>query len=450
MRRTLSLLTQLLLGLMLASTVQAVTRYTGQGGGGTPSDNNTCAQSETKATRRLTIAGGLACMAAGDTLLITTGTYGETIDATAIPAGINAESPTIVQAEHALLAIIKPVDIACCDGVYPLTIDRNYITVDGLKFDGTFVTSGLIHHIRLQGTATGVVIKNCEITGGKDTGQAKNSLAFHTGDTVTGALIQNNVIHDIGYPSTTNRIGASAIEWHMHNSIFERNHIYNVSGYSIHMFDDVAPYPSGNTIRWNRIHHNADQVLFAAGGVNNLFYGNLVYNNGGRQSGHAAVQLATRSKSAHSSGNHILNNVVYANQGPCIAVGGPGLTTDPTVQNNICYGNSGGNTIIVGNAGGTVTNTHNLEGKPNPRWVNVGAADFHLQADSPAINAGAPNANVAFDSDGIAVNATPEQGAYVYEGAPRRRRRRQGRRPRGKSSRSRRSMRWAIFLPEAV
>jgi hypothetical protein len=66
---------------------------------------------------------------------------------------------------------------------------------------------------------------------------------------------------------------------------------------------------------------------------------------------------------------------------------------------------------------GTGSFSHNLVGSSyNPLFVNPSAGDFHLQAGSPAIDAGTMIALVATDFDGIPrpQGAAYDIGAYEY------------------------------------
>src|SRR5262245_39434878 len=53
----------------------AATYYVAKGG----NDSNTCAQAQSTSTAKLTIAGGLKCLVAGDTLFVRAGNYDEGI-----------------------------------------------------------------------------------------------------------------------------------------------------------------------------------------------------------------------------------------------------------------------------------------------------------------------------------------------------------------------------------
>jgi hypothetical protein len=63
-----------------------------------------------------------------------------------------------------------------------------------------------------------------------------------------------------------------------------------------------------------------------------------------------------------------------------------------------------------------ITLDHNLYSGTDPKFVNASGEDFHLQSDSPAINAGVTISNVIDDFDGISrpQGAGYDIGAYEY------------------------------------
>jgi hypothetical protein len=79
------------------------------------------------------------------------------------------------------------------------------------------------------------------------------------------------------------------------------------------------------------------------------------------------------------------------------------------IQNNIYYGN-GSNASNVTGTPTHYTNSGNLTSNP---LFNTAGSDFHLQAGSPAINAGI-NESLTLDYGGNSVGNPPEIGAYEY------------------------------------
>jgi hypothetical protein len=408
----------LVLGLLWTVQAQAATRYAGQGGGGTPSDANSCAASVTKATRKLTIGAGIGCMVAGDTLIITDGTYNEVINNT-IPSG-TVGAHTIVQAENQYGAILQPSTTTVQAGGAGRTIlyihNRNYITVDGLVSDAILSTV-IVYHIGLGEYNTtvptsNITIKNMEVKNGVNINNQTTSMGIVTSPYVTDLLIQNNTIHDIAVTGSNVAGGWSGycVYTKASDSIWENNHFHHCGGWGFHGYNTTAGKGSGNIIRNNKFNNNGHYanpkqpgVLLAASGSNNQFYGNLIYENGSQ-----GLQLG--GYGGVSNTNKVYNNTIYGNLGTCIRMGNGGVGgTSNDVRNNICYGN--GNNTVEQNAQTTPTVSNNPS--TNPLFINAGADNFHLNTNSPAIDAGVNlTATVATDFDGIAHTVPMEVGAF--------------------------------------
>jgi hypothetical protein len=148
---------------------------------------------------------------------------------------------------------------------------------------------------------------------------------------------------------------------------------------------------------------------------------------------------------AHSEDD---NNTSWHYYGLYIASIGPNGTADPmsgwvvrnnTFENEVAIAPDRGSngTRWVGNIGSWdctpgITFSHNVGDKCSASdkavspssssstqtapmgWVNPAAADFHLKAGSPAIDAGDPADFPARDRDGRLRSGTPEAGAYEF------------------------------------
>ncbi|MCB9317039.1 MAG: hypothetical protein H6569_12945, partial [Lewinellaceae bacterium] len=122
-------------------------------------------------------------------------------------------------------------------------------------------------------------------------------------------------------------------------------------------------------------------------------------------------------------GTAVIRNCTFYGNGslsPCIYIQDSPL---PIITNSIIWGNSGGITI----AGAAVTYSIVQGGYPgtgnlniDPLFINAPAGDLHLQACSPAINAGtntdAPDKD--FDNNMRPFGATTDMGAYEFQGVP--------------------------------
>ena len=117
---------------------------------------------------------------------------------------------------------------------------------------------------------------------------------------------------------------------------------------------------------------------------------------------------------------YIRNNVVQGFS-RCYAMAQVNSGGSPTLdsvflQNNITYGNLNNNDPWLA-SGITLTPTHvTNQGnvKMDPSFVSASTGDFHLQASSPAIDAGL-NVGLTRDYDGVAISGLPDIGAYEYK-----------------------------------
>jgi len=134
-------------------------------------------------------------------------------------------------------------------------------------------------------------------------------------------------------------------------------------------------------------------------GSANVAYNNIIYGN----SGGYAVEI---SFGGGPSNTRVENNTISNANG--IDIGSDASGT--LVQNNIVSGSNAN----ISNHGTGSTVSSNFVG--NPLFVNVASADFHLQATSPAIDAGITIAEVSTDFDGITRPQGPayDIGAYEY------------------------------------
>ncbi len=343
-----------------------------------------------------TIKAGVNNLTAGDTLLVKNGVYIENLE-NVIPSGESWAKPVTIKAYPGHKPVIKP-----SGGGWVLHFSGNpaphHIIIDGFILDGSNVVYDVIkfqygstsgHHIRIQ---------NCEVMN-----------APRQGILVTVGADYNEFInlkiHDNGSSDYDHGIYISS-----HHNLVEGCEIYNNAGWGVHIYS-VAGKPSFNTVRNNKVYDNANAGSRGVGigvynGTGNLVYNNLVWgNNQG-----IVVNYGT-------SDTNILNNTVYQNKNEGIWVGSGnstdgGASNNTKVQNNIVYLNSSSQIV---NYGTNTVITNNLTNQ-NPNFVNSAIFDFHLLANSPAINTGASLSEVTTDFDGISrpQGSGYDIGAYEY------------------------------------
>ena len=186
-------------------------------------------------------------------------------------------------------------------------------------------------------------------------------------------------------------------------NLVEKCQLYNNGGYGMHVYNSNggADY---NLVRYSRMFNNSVAISNSSGiilgsGTGNAAYGNLIY--GSNANGIAIMASCSSCK--------VYNNTVYGSPGYGLYVAG----SSAAIKNNISYNNSGGN--ILNSGTGTVI-SNNLTTDPN--LVNPAAADFRLQTESTAIDAGVDLTSEGVLKD-IADVARPQGaafdiGAYEY------------------------------------
>lgn len=361
---------------LVPSIAFSATYYTAKTGG----NGNTCAQAQNESTPKLTIAGGIGCLSAGDTLVVKSGIYNESLNST--PSGTSWANATTIRANPG-----DTVRLAPTSGSAPRAATfgsgKQYIIVDGFE-----VNSGNLHDgFKIEGTSHHIRIQNCEIWGATYMGIMDATGASTT--RTSNLEILNNIIHDNGGTGSTQRHGIYITS--QGNRIWG-NTVYRNSAYGIQLWN-ASGTVSNNDIQYNKSYDNRLRSGYVWRGSNNLFANNLGWDNGIDGMVHSG-----------GSNNKIYNNTMYSNNGNGISAGGSDL-----VRNNICFAN-GASQI----AGGTRSN--NLTS--NPSFMNAGADDFHLQSGSAARDAGATLAEVTNDFDKVPrpQGGGVEIGAFEYTG----------------------------------
>ena len=276
----------------------------------------------------------LSIAQAGDTILLTDGTYQDTsVSYTSYDSWLRAfsparsgmaDNPITIRAVNALRAIITPpnsyytTNYESTPNVASIGIDeKSYIVIDGLRVQGGIGIGGQ------DGGGVGNVIQNCEVTGGFVQGTDRS---LHYGIVLAPGTsyntVRNNYVHDINPVDGGN-------ESHNGGGIM----LLNVSGKTIHH----------NVIEYNTVDAENLGTVFGTkgGGCNDNIWR---YNFGKNASGSAFIEMgSTGGTTWDSFRNKIHNNVIINTP---IFLEGYHSGSDWDIYNNTFYNSSNTNVIF--------------------------------------------------------------------------------------------------------
>jgi hypothetical protein len=350
--------------------------------------------SGTQAQPFRTISKGVSVLKPGDTLYIHGGTYTEALR-NVIPSGTSWDSPVTVAAYPGEEVILRPGS-----GQDVIKIQDNnpaYIVVDGLILDGTGTTAAAVFISAANGPLTvphHIRVKNCEIKNAREQGIMVYSALSQVRQADHNEFI-NVKIHDIGKSKYHHGFYLNT----SHNLI-DHCQVWNVYGIGIQIYKTGGRGGlscNDNTIRCCKIHDTGlDKSDVTAGivitvGNGNLICNNLIWNN------YNGVQIDTG-----ATNTKVYNNTICKSFGDAGIRNGypnPPGARGTIILNNILYQNKNGNKIL--DYGPHTFADYNLVGNTDPKFVNAAALDFHLQASSPAIDAGTTLKEVTTDCEGV-------------------------------------------------
>jgi hypothetical protein len=295
-----------------------------------------------------------------------------------------------------------PGETASVGGDRRIILEADYVRIEGLHFRLPY---------RMDSWGTGNQIVNNTFSGPQAT---YGAIEYGGND----GLIQGNHIEISGGGDTQDH----GIYLHYgRNKVVRGNYISGFSGYGIHAYDedkgDHTPRVYDNIlIEGNIITDSASRSGIILGPHDStitmdhvVIRNNVIFNN-------ADCGILTRYEPIPNL--RIYNNVIYGNA--C------GLSISNNIHyleivNNILASNSGGHIEISGSVSSSLI-THNLYYNPtrigsgitdshplfgDPLFVDVNHGDFHLQAGSPAIDAGT-SVGLPYNGD------APDIGAYEF------------------------------------
>lgn len=397
----------------LPATSYAATYYNGPSG----SDANSCltATSTTLALQKRSIAAGMACLGASDTLIVHGGTYDESLSNPTLASG-SAGAPTIIQAAPGETVLIKPSAPAPGVWKYALEFRNNthHVTFDGIGLDTTLISntsSGFVAGTDAGGNPHDIEFKNAPITTPGD----QFPVILVDPAIGTGNFTFTNLTVRVTGSTSLGSDFYHCFYLEMKNSLIQDSDIAGCHGAGIQVVNNYASgNPTGVILRRNVIHDlpvtTAGQrhwgIIVGSAAPSTQIYDNVIYGIAASSVNSTAIDVYT------GQSTQLANNTIADN-------GGLGISFDAgaangTARNNILYLNASSDTIQ--DAGTANAKSNNLQG-PNPNFANQAAHDYRLMASSAAaIDLGVTLTIATSDKLGTArpQGSNWDIGAYEY------------------------------------
>jgi hypothetical protein len=364
----------------------------------------------------------------GDRVIVRKGTYTERVQ---FNVSGKPDQPIAFEAEGEVL-VKGPTTLQHWEAILDVR-KRSYLVIKGFTVqDSNWFGIGIHNsqYITIQNCATAntqasgiyardseqIVVEGNDVTmaclyeGDKGGSQECISIANVKGFRVTG-----NKVHD----TTGKKSGGEGIDAKesAQDGVIESNTVWNIPRLGIYV-DSWNGLAKNLIVRRNIVHDCSCGIAVSSedgGTVENLtIANNVIYNN--REQG---IVITKWEKNGPKKNITIVNNTVVEN-GNKQANWGNGIAIDKTdvtgavIRNNICFRNVGGQ--ISDDSGSTPVIDHNLleggrKGSNNakgeatlqgdPFFRDAAKADFRLQPNSPAINAGTDKLAPTDDIDGF-------------------------------------------------
>jgi hypothetical protein len=310
---------------MISAVVYGATYYVAKTG----NNNYSCSQAQSAAMPKVTIASGLACMKAGDTLIINPGTYAESIYNT-IPSGTSTSSRTKIIGNNQAKWTIRPNS---CTNAVILFDNDSFVEIADFIIDAGAANCG--NGIKLNEASTDNYIHHGEI---KNTGKNPDNGQGITFDSGASPLTaRNHIAHVWVHDSGTDRLDHCFYVTGSDN-LLEYVTGNNCSGHGVHIFTKTDNTNNRNIVRFSHFYSNGSYGIGVYAGDHNKIHDNMLVNNGTQISGTGGIRLAGD------------KSVVYNNT---IKDGGICIKVEPSadgsvIHNNVCVNNTNNMVMDLG------------------------------------------------------------------------------------------------------
>ena len=407
----------ILILLLFAVEAEATTRWVSPGGGVGADCNSGGNTGTSDPGKYQTLLQGLACMAGGDTLILTNGTYTQVIDTNSDPiaTGTNMTTgATVIRAQSSRQAIMLPTSSGNISALNLVWSAAAYIRIEGIVIDGSkcATCNALIdvgfgaNHIRFDD----IEVKNAY------------SQNIHLGPTNSGTPgeiaasnieILNSSLHDSQL--------AYAVYNEGHDNTVSHNEMYNIDRYAIHSYSDFGGV-NNNVYSFNNIYAfgRSKTVDYSAGiilasGTGNVAFGNIVHDATG------TLGAGGIGSDPSASASKIYNNTIYNVSTPYWPIGVSDAKSE--VRNNIIhvYTSQDGNAVDPSSPGIISNNFCTSAGfgcayNGDPLFVDAAAGNFQLRVNSPALDRGL-NLGATYNIDIAGINRDTQGGSAWDIGA---------------------------------
>jgi hypothetical protein len=358
----------------------------------TGSSSSTCSQAQSASTPKLTVNSGIACLSAGDTLIVKTGVYVETIHDT-IPTGSSATAKTRIIGDNGAKWTLRPTSSAQCSTPSAVIreVSKSNIEVADLIADANKLCRG---GILFYNSSNDIYLHDIEVknwtgaaTGGEGSGIDIGAVGLYP----ARVTIRNVYSHDGGFNDQDHCFYLKG-----NDHLVEYVEGANCSGHGMHAYGGNSTGAKNNRqiIRHSNFHHNGARGILIGSGADNIAHHNISTNNGTD-----GIQIGFNT----TTNNKVYNNTIYSNLNDCIEIRS-GVASSQ-IKNNLCLSN-GNNTVK--NTGTSSIIANNRLSTVATLVVEATKNLFSPRTGSILIDAGE---TISGFSSGKFVGLAPDQGA---------------------------------------